>query len=214
MNEEAIQVADFLKAHPDFLIRNPGVLAFVKLPEQNGGNVTSLHDRQMQTMRDKVKALEYRVVEMTHAAVENQAIIEKLQTITRALLMLKNERDIPSVLVEQIKKLFVVPMVRLQLWSEFPGADADKAAVDNMVGLYCGFAENAPVLSLFQGEEVAPRSVVLIPLRAGVNPESFGCLGLGSSDKDRFSPTLETDFLNNLAELACASLSRLQSSTV
>ena len=211
MTDEAIQVADFLKAHPDFLIKNPGVLAFVKLPEQSTGNVASLHDRQVQTMREKVKALEHRMVEMTHAAVENQAIIDNLQSLTRALLTVKNAADLPTVLVEKIKKQFMVPIVRLQLWGEAEEAnDADQFLLDDMKGLYCGFAENAPTLSVFQGEEVAPRSVVLIPLRVGMSPSTFGYLGFGSPDKDRFSPTLETDFLKTLAEIACAALSRVQ----
>ena len=214
MTDEAIQVADFLKANPDFLIRNPGILAFIKLPEQSSGNVASLHERQVQTMREKVKLLEHRMVEMTHAAVENQAIINNLQTITRSLLTVKNAVDLPAVLVEQIKKQFVVPIVRLQLWNQGDAvSEEDQALVSNMQSLYCGFAENAPTLSVFQGEEVAPRSVVLIPLRVGINPETFGCLGFGSPDKDRFSPTLETDFLNTLAETACAALSRLQTTT-
>lgn len=213
MTDEAIQVADFLKAHPDFLIKNPGILAFIKLPEQSTGNVASLHERQVQTMREKVKSLEHRMVEMTHAAVENQAIIDNLQSTTRALLTVKNAADLPTVLVEKIKKQFMVPMVRLQLWSQDDTASQDdKALFNDMKGLYCGFAENAPTLSVFQGEEVAPRSVVLIPLRVGASPETFGCLGFGSPDKDRFSPTLETDFLNTLAETACAALSRLQAS--
>ncbi|MBU0784058.1 MAG: DUF484 family protein [Gammaproteobacteria bacterium] len=214
MTDEAIQVADFLKANPDFLIRNPGILAFIKLPEQSSGNVASLHERQVQTMREKVKLLEHRMVEMTHAAVENQAIINNLQTITRSLLTVKNAVDLPAVLVEQIKKQFVVPIVRLQLWNQGDAvSEDDQVLVSNMQSLYCGFAENAPTLSVFQGEEVAPRSVVLIPLRVGINPEAFGCLGFGSPDKDRFSPTLETDFLNTLAETACAALSRLQTTT-
>jgi uncharacterized protein len=212
MTDEAVQVADFLKAHPDFLIKNPGILAFVKLPEQSSGNVASLHERQVHTMREKVKALEHRVVEMTHAAVENQAIIDNLQSITRTLLTVKNASDLPNVLVEAIKKKFLVPIVRLQLWSEVDSEviSADKQLVDGMKSLYCGFSENAPTLSVFEGEEVAPRSVVLIPLRIGVSPETFGCLGFGSPDKDRFSPTLETHFLTTLAETACAALSRLQ----
>lgn len=212
MTDEAVQVADFLKAHPDFLIKNPGILAFIKLPEQSTGNVASLHERQVQTMREKVKSLEHRVVEMTHAAVENQAIIDNLQSITRTLLTVKNAGDLPTVLVEAIKKKFVVPIVRLQLWGEDNSEvhDSDKTLIDSMKNLYCGFAENAPTLSVFQGEEVAPRSVVLIPLRVGASPVTFGCLGFGSPDKDRFSPTLETDFLNTLAETACAALSRLQ----
>lgn len=211
MTDEAIQVADFLKAHPDFLIKNPGILAFIKLPEQSTGNVASLHERQVQTMREKVKSLEHRVVEMTHAAVENQAIIDNLQSITRSLLTVKNAVDLPTVLVEKIKKQFVVPIVRLQLWNHGDSvSESDKAVVNDMKGLYCGFAENAPTLSVFQGEEIAPRSVVLIPIRVGASPQAFGCLGFGSPDKDRFSPTLETDFLNTLAETACAALSRLE----
>mgnify|MGYP000514633482 CR=1 FL=1 len=63
MNDEAVHVADFLKANPDFLLKNPGVLAFVRLPEQTSGNVASLQDRQLQTMRDKVKALEHRIAD-------------------------------------------------------------------------------------------------------------------------------------------------------
>ena len=211
MTDEAVQVADFLKAHPDFLIKNPGILAFIKLPEQSTGNVASLHERQVQTMREKVKSLEHRVVEMTHAAVENQAIIDNLQAITRSLLTVKNAADLPTVLVEKIKKQFVVPIVRLQLWNHGDSvSESDKAVLNDMKGLYCGFAENAPTLSVFQGEEIAPRSVVLIPIRVGASPHAFGCLGFGSPDKDRFSPTLETDFLNTLAETACAALSRLE----
>jgi len=211
MTDEAVQVADFLKAHPDFLIKNPGILAFIKLPEQSTGNVASLHERQVQTMREKVKSLEHRVVEMTHAAVENQAIIDNLQSITRSLLTVKNAADLPTVLVEKIKKQFVVPIVRLQLWNQDDSvSESDKAVVNDMKGLYCGFAENAPTLSVFQGEDIAPRSVVLIPIRVGASPQAFGCLGFGSPDKDRFSPTLETDFLNTLAETACAALSRLE----
>ena len=211
MTEEAVQVADFLKANPDFLIKNPGILAFVKLPGQSTGNVASLHERQVQTMREKVKSLEQRVVEMTHAAVENQAIIDNLQSLTRALLTVKKAADLPDVLVEKIRRQFMVPMVCLKLWEQSDEtANTDRLVLDEMKGIYCGFAENAPTLKVFEGEEVGPRSVVIIPLRVGVSPQTFGCLGFGSPDKDRFSPTLETDFLRTLAETACAALSRLQ----
>lgn len=210
MSDEALQVADFLKANPDFLIRNPGVLAFVKLPEQSSGNVASLHDRQIQTLREKIKVLEHRIVEMTHAAVENQAIIQNLQSIARALLLVKDAAQLPQVLVQQVKQQFVVPMVSLVLWDQVSDPEqSGKTVVDGMGGIYCGFTENAPTSSVFNGEEVLPRSMVLIPLRVGVSPQSFGCLGLGSPDKDRFAPTLETDFLETLAETACAALSRL-----
>ena len=160
---------------------------------------------------DGATELEQRVVEMTHAAVENQAIIDNLQSLTRALLTVKNAADLPEVLVEKIRRQFMVPMVCLKLWGQGDETDnTDKLVLDEMKGLYCGFAENAPTLKVFEAEEIAPRSVVVIPLRVGVSPQTFGCLGFGSPDKDRFSPTLETDFLHTLAETACAALSRIQ----
>lgn len=212
MTDEALQVADFLKSNPEFLLKNPGILAFIKLPEQGSGNVASLHERQMQSMREKVKALEHRLVEMSRTAVENQAIINNLQSISRSLLTVKNPSDLPAVLVEKVKKKLMVPIVRLQLWTDAGDTvdESEKTIIHSMKSLYCGFAENAPTLSVFSGEQVPPRSVVLIPLREGFNPEAFGYLGLGSPDKDRFAPNLETDFLNSLAETACAALSRLQ----
>lgn len=210
MTDEAVQIADFLKANPDFLVNNPGILAFVRLPEQGAGNVSSLHDRQIQTLREKVKALEHRIVEMTHAAVENQAIINNLQTISRHLLTVKSPSDLAPMLVSLIRKHFSVPMVCLNLWTEASGEQqAEKDLFDSLHGVYCGFSDHAPSLQVFSREEIKPRSVVLIPLRVGASPETFGVLGLGSPDKDRFAPTLETDFLNALSELACAALSRL-----
>ena len=219
MTEDTIAIADFLKANPDFLIKNPGILAFVKLPEQTSGNVTSLQDRQLQTMRDKVKALEHKIVEMTRAAVENQSIIENLQIIQRHLLSAKNPADLPDLIIQLIRKHFNVPCVALQMWSLATDAvpsgvnhlasKTDQEKIAQMAAVYCGFAENAPVLSIFSSEEIQPRSMVLIPLRVGISPDVFGCLGLGSPDKDRFTPNLEVDFLNTLSETACAALSRL-----
>lgn len=210
MSLDAQQVGDFLKANPDFLKQNPGILAFVHLPSGSaGGNVASLHERQMQTMRDKVKALEHKLVELSRAAVENQSIIDSLQAVQRRLLMVQDAEQLPNLITQLIGQHFHVPMVKLVLWRDQSVDQADVDIVNSMNSLFCGFAENAPTLAVFEGESVQPRSVVLIPLRVGASPESFGCLGLGSSDKDRFAPNLETDFLATLAEMACAALSRL-----
>lgn len=219
MSLDSTQVGNFLKAHPDFLVHNPGILAFVNLPSPSGGNVASLQDRQVQTMREKVKLLEQKLVELSRAAIENQAIMTNLQAVQRRLLMVQNAADLPALVPKLIAEHFNVPMVQLQLWSgslsnEYgaPLVDASveaRAAMASLPGLYCGFADHAPWLDLFKSENTPPRSVVLIPLKVGASSEVFGCLGLGSVDKDRFAPTLETDFLSTLAETVCATLSRL-----
>lgn len=218
MSPSATEVADFLKQNPDFLINNPGILAFVHLPTQSGGNVASLQDRQVQTLRDKTKALEEKLVGMSRAATENQAIWDNLQVLQRELLKVKDSSLLPVVARENLKRLFSIPMINLQLWGELESFDgscksqlpeSDCEIIDKMSELYCGFSDQAPTLSSFANEEIKPRSVVLIPLRVGVAPKAFGLLAFGSPDKDRFAPTLEKDFLHGLAETVCAALTRL-----
>jgi uncharacterized protein YigA (DUF484 family) len=46
-------------------------------------------------------------------------------------------------------------------------------------------------------------------MRVGAAPEAFGLLVLGSPDPTRFGADLGTSFLEQIAELASASLSRL-----
>lgn len=219
MTVSATDVADFFKQNPDFLVHNPGVLAFVHLPHQASGNVASLQERQVQTMRDKVKALEHKIVELSRAAIENQAIIDNLLTLQRELLRVRDFNHLPQTLVAQLTKLFNVPMVKLKIWSDavadvesqHKGSLSD-TAVKQLNALrepFCGFSESAPAFEIFDDEEVKPRSVVVIALKVGAEPKAFGCLALGSPDKDRFSPDLEKDLLNSLSETACAALTRL-----
>jgi len=56
----------------------------------------------------------------------------------------------------------------------------------------------------------AVQSLALLPLRVGADSQTFGLLVLGSPDKDRFHPTMGTAFLERIAELASAALSRLR----
>ena len=56
-------------------------------------------------------------------------------------------------------------------------------------------------------------SIALIPLREGnanVTGPAFGMLVLASPDPQRFQSCMGTDFLERIAELASAALSRLR----
>jgi uncharacterized protein YigA (DUF484 family) len=214
MTTEAIRVADFLKANPEFLVQNPSILTSVHLPipaRTTGKKVAYLQDRQILSMREKVKTLEQRLAHITIAALENQVIVGKLMALAQALLTVHDERQLTALLIEQIKAQFSMPMIHLKLWSQCTTSNtAERKAINQMKTLYCGFADQAPSMTVFDSEPVKPRSVVLIPLRFGNHPNTVGVMGLGSLDKDRFAPTLETDFLKTLAEIVCAALSRLQ----
>ncbi len=62
-------------------------------------------------------------------------------------------------------------------------------------------------------EPAQAMSVVLMPLRVGElnsTEPAFGMLVLASPDPQRFESGMGTDFLERIAELASAALSRLQ----
>jgi uncharacterized protein YigA (DUF484 family) len=64
-------------------------------------------------------------------------------------------------------------------------------------------------------EPAAALSIALMPLRAGVLNSAgpaFGMLVLASPDPQRFESGMGTDFLERIAELASAALSRLRAS--
>ena len=54
-------------------------------------------------------------------------------------------------------------------------------------------------------------SIALIPLRPEPEAPAFGLLVLASPDAHRFNAEMGTDFLERIAELASAALSRLRS---
>jgi uncharacterized protein YigA (DUF484 family) len=76
---------------------------------------------------------------------------------------------------------------------------------------FCGANSGFEVVSwLSDPSEV--KSLAILPLRSGLigsTSPAFGLLVLASPDVQRFNPTMGTDFLARLAELASAALSPL-----
>jgi hypothetical protein len=114
---------------------------------------------------------------------------------------------------------FLVPQVAIKVWGVSPefaaepyaqGASEDVMAFASSLTLpYCG---SNPGLEAAQwlADPAAAASLALIPLRAGIAPQAFGLLVLASSDAQRFSADMGTDFLERIGELTSAALSRLR----
>ena len=219
MNIDDESVVQFLKEAPDFFLHHPGLLAGLRLPDPATGKTLSLHERQLQVLREKLKALESRIVEMGRAATENQAIIQKLQSWQRALLKEKNASAIPAIIEEELARLFAIPLVCLRLWPTgnssvhesyvLDADDASRKQIDAMKMPYCGPSAGVALDVWLKGRPSHAASVALIPIRIGFAPTSLGLLVLGSPDPGRFSPDAGVDFLVSISEIASASLSRL-----
>lgn len=211
-------IAHFLATTPGFFERYAGLLASVQLGSPHSGRAISLQERQVELLRRKIHDLELRLAAMLRLGRDNVGIADKLLGLLQVLLRARSEQDLPALLLSELKQRFQLPQVALRLWDLAPEfADLEQAAASaaSTSGaaalpdrLYCGpQAGQAALAWLAQPEAV--QSVALLPLRPLADAPPFGLLVLASDDPQRFQPSMDTDFLRHLAELAGAALSRL-----
>lgn len=216
---QAQDIAHYLARHIDFFEHHPQLLSQMHLPHPHDGQAISLVERQSLMLRERVKALEGRVAEMMRHGQENDIIAGKLVAWVRALLSEADESALPVTLIDQLKSIFDVPYAALRLWqvrSALAALDCARAVesdtvsfADSMRVPFCGPNVNFEAASWLDGGD-AVRSVALLPLRVGADPQTFGMLVLGSADADRFDSKMGTAFLERIGELASAALARLR----
>ncbi len=212
-------VADYLAAHPDFFGRHPELLGDLALPHPTGGGAISLVERQSSVLRERIKALEARMAELIRHGQENDAIADKLTDWSRHLLLQGSAGDMPEVVVEELKRIFDVPYGAVRLWrvtadySHLPAASVvgdDAAALANsMLSPYCGANVGFDAASWLTHNPGEVQSLVMLPLRAAGESQTFGLVVLGSPDKERFHVAMGTAFLRRMSDLASAALVRL-----
>jgi len=210
------QVALWLRANPGFLQRHPELLPHLKMPDLHAGRAISLHERQMEVMREKHRQLEHRLAELMRVAQDNDLIGERIQRFTRALLLHEDRKTLPERVRSLLGEIFQVPLVALRLWPVgagriVPGArppvdPALLATVDGMHHPLCGSPSSKPGVNWLPDAGQSARSVALLALRRGAEAQAFGLLVLGSGDPDRFQAQMGTAFLQRLSELISAAL--------
>jgi uncharacterized protein len=212
-------IAQFLINTPDFFERHAQLLSTVQLSSGHGSRAVSLQERQAEMLREKIKTLEHRIMDMVRNGNDNAMIADKLQRWTRNMLHTHHAIDLPEVLTRELKHQFLVPQVAIKVW-EVNGLFSDqyfamdvsedaKAFASSITTPYCGVNSGFEAVKWLDQPELA-MSVALIPLRAGAAASAFGMLVLASPDPERFNAGMGTDFLERIAELASAALTRLR----
>lgn len=213
------QVAAYLGDHPDFFETRPDLLASMRFAPAHGNRAISLHERQLEVLRDKLRLIERRFADLVHTGKENDAIGDRLQRWTRDLLLAESPERVPGIVVDGMRSGFSVPLVALRLWRVKTGALSPEWVratppewidqVDAMRIPYCGPRGDLRFAGWLPSAGADARSIALLPLRHGASPQSFGLLVLGSGDADRFHAGMGVSFLERIAELASAALGRL-----
>ncbi|MCZ2104274.1 MAG: DUF484 family protein [Comamonadaceae bacterium] len=216
-------IAQFLVNTPDFFERHAQLLASVVLTSQHGQRTVSLAERQAEMLRERIKGLEQRIMEMMRNSSENGAIADKVQQWARQVLAVPEATELPEAVQSGIRTWFDVPQVALRVWevaeshAQAPWAqDASpdvRAFASSLTMPFCGPNLGFEAVAWLP-DAAAVRSVALLPLRTGAIDDAaraaFGLLVLGSDDAARFDSTMGTEFLTRMAELASAALMRLR----
>lgn len=215
------EIADYLAAHPDFFERHAGLLEQLRLPHRAGKATVSLVERQVSVLQDKNRALERRLHELVDVARSNSHLSDKVHALAIRLLQGGDTAAVLAGLESGLREDFGASqavVVLLHNTSEIVqgpktrflrAADRSDPALQPFATFMqqgrprCGRIRDVQREFLFPGEEAGIASVAMVPL--GPKCE-IGILAIGSSDGHRFNPTMSTDFLSRIGELAAAAL--------
>ena len=209
---DANDVAQFLRSNPQFFDQNPQLLESIYVPHPHGGRAIPLTERQIFTLREKVKLLEGKLGELIQFGEDNDAIGEKVHRLSLALLGTSDFAAATHALYFHLREDFTVPHVALRIWGRSlaegapEGAPVDQALrdkVETMGAPQCGAAAGNPFLAWFREAQEHVRSLALVPLG---QTRTLGLLALGSEDPQRFYAEMGTLYLRRIGELAAGAL--------
>ena len=221
-------IANFLVNTPDFFERNAELLAAVRLNSPHGTRAVSLQERQADMLREKIRALEMRLMDMMRHGTDNEVLIERMQRWVKTLLMTANARDLPYTIADHIQHDFMVPQVAIKVWGVTvdyqiePFAvgvgDEVKTFAETLSTPYVGMNQNFEAVKWLL-EPSAAQSVAMVALRAtraddtpqtATKQPVIGLLVMASPDAQRYHEGMGTAFIERLGDLASAALSHLR----
>lgn len=215
------EIANYLVHTPAFFERNAALLASIQLTSPHGQRAVSLQERQMEMLRDKIRSLEKRIMEMIRHSQDNEAIAERLHRWVCAMLLARDRETLADIMLERLRELFLIPQAGVRIWGTeshpLPEALSQLGCTSPVSSDIRTFAAslNQPYCGLNAGFEVSKwlqdgasvTSLALIPLHH--EGACFGMLVLGSPDATRYSPDMGVEFLVQVGDVAGAALARL-----
>ncbi len=215
-------IANYLHANPEFFERQADMLAAVRLISPHSRRTVSLQERQAEMLREKIRMLEGRLIEMIRHGSDNLALSDRMLCWARDLFLIQDADALPQAITESIQLQFAVPQVAIRVWDVAPDfADAAFAQgvsedarllADSLREPFCGVNSGFEATSWLAHPAQAV-SLALLPLRdleLGTNGPTFGMLVLASPDSQRYTSTMGTEFLARIAEVASAALTPLR----
>lgn len=211
-------VVDYLRRHPDFLLRYPELLEVVEL-QHTSGSAVSLIERQVEILRGRSQRLEDRLGALLDAARDNEKratsvhrlarVLIRAPTLASAILGLQTSLREDFGIDEVFVGVMSAALKRTQVVEGLARLEPESTLVrafDNFFRtklVECGPLAEAQARLLFPKAAELPRSAAVVPLERDKN---LGMLVLASRDPDRFQPRQGRVFLEMTAELVAAAV--------
>ncbi len=212
----AMEVASYLRRHPDFLKEFPDLALTLLLPREQGP-AASLASYQLEVLRDKNTEFARRLRELIEIAHENETLMVRVHTLTLALMRANSLPDTVTRVVASLTEDFHTDLVRIVLFRTDPDLPVAEWLLIEPEGAkalpafeeflkrgepLCGRLQQDKLDALFGEHAGDVRSSVLLAIG------DVGMLAIGSLDANRFHPGMGTVFLRLIAEAVASAVAR------
>lgn len=212
-------VADYLRTHPDFFEKHAALLAILQVPHKCGSAV-SLVERQVSVLREQNQQLRRKLVELVQVARDNDRLIERMQSLTLALMDTTSMEDVLHTLHDVLRNDFPCDAVAVRLFfgqgrEQALAVSSDAFIAQDDPGLaaferflktrrpLCGRLKPAQMRFLFGAQAGDIHSAVVLLLGEQSN---YGLLAMGSHDPNRFHTGMGTAYVARMGELISRAL--------
>ncbi len=214
------RIAEYLQQHPDFFIRHSQLLTDLVIPHGRD-SVVSLVERQISLLREKNTILEKQQGKLREIALLNGRVQERMHRIALQTLAATDINQGIKELIASLIREFDLAYVRLRLFDD-AAQPLDKikpafritsqsahTAINELTPTskpVCGQLSTSQQKLIFGKRGASIGSSVIIPLRKDMLQ---GIIALGTADKNRFTRSMDTLYLQRLGEVVAASFVRL-----
>jgi uncharacterized protein YigA (DUF484 family) len=114
------QVKDYLRAHPDFLARNPDVLELLAPPSQElGENISDFQQFAIRRLQEEVQRVRHSYEQLVTSAQDNTSVQRQVHKAIVDLIRARGLEQLLEVLTLDLVTLFNVDVVRLAMETDF-----------------------------------------------------------------------------------------------
>lgn len=214
----AAQVADYLRANPDFFAAQPDLLADLRLPHESGKAI-SLIEKQLVVLRERSQEARQKLGSLLENARDNDQLFDVTRNLVLSLLKARDATEVAEITQDQLSELgsvdaceiIVVARPGLQLSGGVRTENGEKLAqefadVFRLRRTHCGAIPRDSIEKLFGANSDRVGSTALCPIMS--DSEVIALLALGNSSEDYFNTSLDTLFLDFIGHVVGAILAK------